>query len=93
MWTLDLDRYCDKRCSLLVWVFEFWYPLQVSTFINPMKDGWGLAADGQILFGSDGTSTLYQIDPQTMLGLHHPSCYFYIWSLEASIASFLFLYS
>ncbi|KAG6409866.1 hypothetical protein SASPL_127908 [Salvia splendens] len=40
---------------------------KVSTFINRMKDGWGLAADGQVLFGSDGTSTLYQIDPQTML--------------------------
>ncbi|KAL9264110.1 Glutaminyl-peptide cyclotransferase-like protein [Drosera capensis] len=31
-----------------------------------MRDGWGLATDGKILFGSDGTSTLYQIDPQTM---------------------------
>jgi glutamine cyclotransferase len=30
-----------------------------------MKDGWGLATDGKVLFGSDGSSTLYQIDPQT----------------------------
>nr|GME05506.1 glutaminyl-peptide cyclotransferase-like [Ipomoea batatas] len=30
-----------------------------------MKDGWGLATDGKVLYGSDGTSTLYQIDPWT----------------------------
>ncbi|KAJ4705953.1 glutaminyl-peptide cyclotransferase [Melia azedarach] len=30
---------------------------------HQMKDGWGLATDGKVLFGSDGTSTLYQIDP------------------------------
>ncbi|GAB4858315.1 hypothetical protein Ancab_009788 [Ancistrocladus abbreviatus] len=39
---------------------------QFESFIHQMKDGWGLATDGRILFGSDGTSTLYQIDPQTM---------------------------
>lgn len=33
-----------------------------------MQDGWGLATDGKVLFGSDGTSTLYQIDPQTLKG-------------------------
>ncbi|XP_030532909.1 glutaminyl-peptide cyclotransferase [Rhodamnia argentea] len=32
-------------------------------FTHEMQDGWGLATDGKILFGSDGTSTLYQIDP------------------------------
>lgn len=36
-----------------------------------MQDGWGLATDGKVLFGSDGTSTMYQIDPQTMKGLRH----------------------
>ncbi|KAL3521565.1 hypothetical protein ACH5RR_019714 [Cinchona calisaya] len=35
-------------------------------FTHQMKDGWGLANDGKILFGSDGSSTLYQINPQTM---------------------------
>ncbi|KAM7272414.1 hypothetical protein ACFE04_027077 [Oxalis oulophora] len=35
-------------------------------FTNQMQDGWGLATDGKVLFGSDGTSTLYQIDPATM---------------------------
>ncbi|KAL5567899.1 hypothetical protein UlMin_024474 [Ulmus minor] len=35
-------------------------------FTHQMRDGWGLATDGKMLFGSDGTSTLYKLDPQTM---------------------------
>ncbi|KAK2983572.1 hypothetical protein RJ640_023106 [Escallonia rubra] len=35
-------------------------------FTHEMQDGWGLATDGNVLFGSDGTSTLYQLDPQTL---------------------------
>ncbi|EOY23312.1 Glutaminyl-peptide cyclotransferase - like 1 [Theobroma cacao] len=35
-------------------------------FTHEMDDGWGLATDGKILYGSDGTSTLYQMDPQTL---------------------------
>ncbi|CAH9123512.1 unnamed protein product [Cuscuta epithymum] len=35
-------------------------------FTHEMQDGWGLATDGEVLYGSDGTSTLYQIDPHTM---------------------------
>ncbi|KAI3735333.1 hypothetical protein L6452_14828 [Arctium lappa] len=31
-----------------------------------MSDGWGFATDGKVLFGSDGSSSLYHIDPQTM---------------------------
>lgn len=38
---------------------------KIGAFNHDMKDGWGLATDGKILFGSDGSSTLYQIDPQT----------------------------
>ncbi|KAK6925866.1 Glutaminyl-peptide cyclotransferase [Dillenia turbinata] len=38
---------------------------KVKQFSHQMQDGWGLATDGEVLFGSDGTSTLYQIDPQT----------------------------
>ncbi|QCD94770.1 glutaminyl-peptide cyclotransferase [Vigna unguiculata] len=38
---------------------------KVWTFNHDMKDGWGLATDEKVLFGSDGSSTLYQIDPQT----------------------------
>uniref|UniRef100_A0A453GEH8 Glutaminyl-peptide cyclotransferase n=1 Tax=Aegilops tauschii subsp. strangulata TaxID=200361 RepID=A0A453GEH8_AEGTS len=33
------------------------------SFTHKMRDGWGLATDGKILFGSDGTSKLYQLDP------------------------------
>ncbi|KAL3524318.1 hypothetical protein ACH5RR_017152 [Cinchona calisaya] len=42
------------------------------TFTHQMQDGWGLATDGKILFGTDGSSTLYQIEPQTMkvIGKH-----------------------
>ncbi|XP_031108963.1 glutaminyl-peptide cyclotransferase-like [Ipomoea triloba] len=35
-------------------------------FTHEMEDGWGLATDGKVLYGSDGTSALYQIDPQTL---------------------------
>ncbi|KAG5100301.1 hypothetical protein JHK82_045353 [Glycine max] len=38
---------------------------KIGTFNHDMIDGWGLATDGTLLFGSDGSSTLYQIDPQT----------------------------
>ncbi|KAL9324046.1 hypothetical protein ACSQ67_008903 [Phaseolus vulgaris] len=38
---------------------------QIGTFNHDMNDGWGLATDGKVFFGSDGSSTLYQIDPQT----------------------------
>ncbi|EPS59792.1 hypothetical protein M569_15013, partial [Genlisea aurea] len=37
----------------------------INTFTNRMHDGWGLATDGKTLFGSDGTSTLYHIDPKS----------------------------
>ncbi|KAM1820519.1 hypothetical protein ACFX11_002051 [Malus domestica] len=35
-------------------------------FTHQMKDGWGLATDGKVLFGSDGSSVLYKIDPLTL---------------------------
>ncbi|XP_074282230.1 glutaminyl-peptide cyclotransferase-like isoform X2 [Silene latifolia] len=38
----------------------------LTTFSHHMEDGWGLATDGKTLFGSDGSSTLYQMDPHTM---------------------------
>lgn len=38
---------------------------KIGTFHHGMKDGWGLATDGKVLFGSDGSSTLYQLDPKT----------------------------
>lgn len=45
--------------------------LQFEKFTQEMGDGWGLATDGKILFGSDGTSTLYQIDPRSLKGLSY----------------------
>jgi hypothetical protein len=42
--------------------------VQFEKFTHQMQDGWGLATDGEFLFGSDGTSTLYLIDPQTFRG-------------------------
>lgn len=35
-------------------------------FTHEMNDGWGLATDGKVMFGSDGSSTLYDMDPQSM---------------------------
>ncbi|GLT35896.1 hypothetical protein SLA2020_103110 [Shorea laevis] len=45
---------------------------KLKLFTHQMQDGWGLATDGKILYGSDGTSTLYQIDPETLkvIGKH-----------------------
>eukprot|EP00257_Ricinus_communis_P013789 XP_015571312.1 glutaminyl-peptide cyclotransferase [Ricinus communis] len=39
---------------------------KIKEFTHQMNDGWGLATDGKVLFGSDGTSTLYQLDAQTL---------------------------
>ncbi|KAJ0964072.1 hypothetical protein J5N97_029194 [Dioscorea zingiberensis] len=35
-------------------------------FNHQMQDGWGLATDGSVIYGSDGSSTLYQLDPHTL---------------------------
>ncbi|XP_037495368.1 glutaminyl-peptide cyclotransferase isoform X2 [Jatropha curcas] len=45
---------------------------KVEKFSHQMHDGWGLATDGKVLFGSDGSSTLYKLDPQTLkvIGKH-----------------------
>ncbi|GER51042.1 glutamine cyclotransferase family protein [Striga asiatica] len=45
--------------------FLFQWAQNIMTFKHHMKDGWGLATDGKVLFGSDGSSTLYEMDPQT----------------------------
>ncbi|XP_078161473.1 glutaminyl cyclase isoform X4 [Carex rostrata] len=38
-------------------------------FTHEMRDGWGLATDGEILYGSDGSSSLYHLDPLTFQAL------------------------
>lgn len=45
------------------------YSMQFEKFTHEMKDGWGLATDENVLFGSDGTSTLYLINHQNFKGL------------------------
>ncbi|CAJ1952886.1 unnamed protein product [Sphenostylis stenocarpa] len=49
---------------------------KIGTFNHDMKDGWGLATDGTFLFGSDGSSTLYQIDPQTFKAVSKQVVYY-----------------
>ncbi|KAL3568618.1 hypothetical protein D5086_031269 [Populus alba] len=39
---------------------------KIREFTHEMEDGWGLATNGKVLFGSDGTSALYQLDPRTL---------------------------
>lgn len=62
----------DKRLFQVTWMTKtgFIYDRnnlsKFKKFAHQMKDGWGLATDGKVMFGSDGTSTLYKIDPQTM---------------------------
>lgn len=61
-------------CSRSVTNFIHLWLVQFEKFTHQMQDGWGLATDGEVLFGSDGTSTLYLIDPQTFKGfssIHH----------------------
>ena len=58
-----------------VMTFMLLFSVQFETFTNHMRDGWGLATNGEVLFGSDGTSTLYQIDPQSMKGLFYTNSF------------------
>lgn len=61
-------------CALIWWStyvtsFMLLYSMQFEKFTHQMKDGWGLATDENVLFGSDGTSTLYLINHQNFKGL------------------------
>ncbi|XP_021726733.1 glutaminyl-peptide cyclotransferase-like [Chenopodium quinoa] len=61
-----------ERLYQLTWLQKIGYIYdrqnlnKLAAFTHQMNDGWGLATDGKILFGSDGSSTLYQYDPLTM---------------------------
>jgi len=58
-----------------------------------MNDGWGLATDGKVIFGSDGSSTLYQLNPQTFKGLFiQMKFHFLFLSLFMYAYSFLFVF-
>ncbi|KAJ4956271.1 hypothetical protein NE237_013054 [Protea cynaroides] len=60
-----------ERLFQLTWlkktgfIYDRYNLSRLGKFTHQMQDGWGLATDGKILFGSDGTSTLYQLDPHT----------------------------
>ncbi|XP_042515362.1 glutaminyl-peptide cyclotransferase isoform X2 [Macadamia integrifolia] len=60
-----------KRLFQVIWlkktgfIYDRYNLRKLGKFTHQMQDGWGLATDGKILFGSDGTSTLYKLDPQT----------------------------
>ncbi|XP_057527622.1 glutaminyl-peptide cyclotransferase-like [Amaranthus tricolor] len=62
----------NERLYQLTWLQKIGYIYdrsklsKIAKFTHQMNDGWGFATDGKILFGSDGSSTLYQMDPQTM---------------------------
>ncbi|PWA53705.1 glutamine cyclotransferase, WD40/YVTN repeat-like-containing domain protein [Artemisia annua] len=61
-----------KRLYQVTWlgktgfIYDRYNFTKFKTFTHNMKDGWGLATNGKILFGSDGSSSLYKINPQTM---------------------------
>ncbi|QHO44048.1 Glutaminyl-peptide cyclotransferase [Arachis hypogaea] len=72
----------DKRLFQVTWLQKvgFIYDQktlgELGTFNHEMKDGWGLATDGKVLFGSDGSSTLYQLDPRTFKALSKHTIYY-----------------
>lgn len=64
--------YFEQRLFQVTWLTKtgFIYDpnnlSKIGKFTHGMEDGWGLATNGKVLFGSDGTSALYQLDPQTL---------------------------
>ncbi|KAH9307360.1 hypothetical protein KI387_035271, partial [Taxus chinensis] len=60
-----------ERLFQLTWLTNVGYMYdqfnfsKMKSFRHPMKDGWGLANDGKNLFGSDGSSTMYCLEPVT----------------------------
>ena len=57
LWSHEVQRVFKKR---------WWVCLQVGELQGPLKDGWGLTTDGQLLLATDSSSTLYLIDPHTL---------------------------
>lgn len=66
---------CSRLClvKLLFTMFDIFSLImsivQFEKFTHQMRDGWGLATDGEVLFGTDGSSTLYKLNPETLKGL------------------------
>lgn len=57
LWHTTRVRTFERRGDKLVQAVGEWK--------SPMLDGWGLTFDGKNLIGSDSSSTLYWIDPET----------------------------
>ncbi|KAI3893029.1 hypothetical protein MKW92_025982 [Papaver armeniacum] len=61
----------DDRLIQVIWlepagfIYDRHNLSQIGKFTHGMKDGWGLATDGKVLFGTDGSSSLYHLDPKT----------------------------
>lgn len=61
----------NHRLFQVAWRVTFGFIYDESTlslldsFKHPMQDGWGLTTDGKVLYGSDGTSTIYVMQPST----------------------------
>ncbi|MED6111727.1 hypothetical protein PIB30_055011 [Stylosanthes scabra] len=72
----------DKRLFQVTWLQKIGFIYdpktlrEVGTFNHEMKDGWGLATDGKVLFGSDGSSTLYKLDPRTFKAISEHVVYY-----------------
>jgi Glutamine cyclotransferase len=61
-------------------------------FTHEMLDGWGLATDGEILYGSDGCSSLYHLDPVTFRGYFYFIILFYFTLLKDSVANLIYFH-
>lgn len=61
-----------RRLYQLTWlgktgfIYDRYNLSKFKKFTHEMKDGWGLATDGKVLFGTDGSSSLYKMNPRTM---------------------------
>ena len=60
----------DNRLYLLTWMEKTVFVYDINTFkqlgtLHNPREGWGLTTDGKQLIMSDGTSTIYFLDPMT----------------------------
>jgi glutamine cyclotransferase len=62
---------------MLLLLISYILNMQCTSFTHKMRDGWGLATDGKVLFGSDGTSMLYKLDSKSLEGYYSFCLIFY----------------
>ena len=61
----------DERMIWITWKSETGFVYDLNTFdrigeFHYPTEGWGLTSDGEVIFMSDGTSTIYLLDPQSL---------------------------